>query len=168
MGDVPDGPDLERVTSLLDRALEGDGGTLVLEGPEAREQLAAARRLARERDMTIRRAKGIEEPYATVGQLLGVHHRLDGSQADAAASAVLTLVSGLARHAPVALLVDATSGVDRPSLRILAGVARRLPDRRIAIVIAIGDGPQPEALEELRRAGALLRPPPPPPPPPRA
>jgi DNA-binding CsgD family transcriptional regulator len=165
--------EVERLTALLD-GIDAAGGALVFRGDPGigkSRLLAEAARLARERDITVLRTRGVHaeshmacaglhqvvRPIRAHAANLPPAHRasLDAAfgVADDAppepfriAMAVLDLLSDVASDTPLLLTVDDAHRLDRPSADVLAFVARRIGSDRIVLVVATRDGePSPLA-----------------------
>ena len=110
-----------------------------------------------------RRARLLEGAAAPAGALLrdGAVPAADATMA--IAHSVLWLCSGLAEEAPLMLVVDDAHWADRPSLEVLAYLARRIAD--VPLLIAIGArADDPDAASDLlsliggARAATVLHP----------
>jgi DNA-binding CsgD family transcriptional regulator len=160
--------EIELVTSLLDSVPAG-GGALVLRGEPGigkSRLLAEAAALAREREFTVLSATGVQSeahlafsglhqllrPVRThaAGLLPAQRAALDAAfglddedatgQQFRLAMAVLDLLSEAAAAAPVLLVAEDAHWLDRPSLDVLAFVARRLESDPILLLAATRDG----------------------------
>jgi DNA-binding CsgD family transcriptional regulator len=154
-----------RIDSLLASAAGGTGGVLLLEG-EAGIGKSALLAYARDeaRAMTQLRMTGVESEaelaFSGLTELLhpimGEIERLPAPQADALLSALainaepanpiavrlafMTLVTTLARDAPVLVTVDDAHWMDQSSLDAMAFAFRRLRDERVAVIGAARTG----------------------------
>jgi predicted ATPase len=177
--------DEERLLDTLLDEVTIHGQALVLRGEPGigkSRLLAEAARQARERGMAVLTAAGVQSeahlPFAGLHQLLrpvrGRAAELPPTQRaalDAAfgltdevapehfriAMAVLDLVSDVASDAPLLLVVEDAQWLDRPSLEVLAFVARRIESDPIILLAAVRDGYPPvlddAGLPELRLGG---------------
>lgn len=168
--------ELAHLTALLDRACDGSGGALVIRGEAGIGKstlLAAVRREAVDRSMTLLTACGVESeshvPFAGLHQLLtpllsqvdelAPRHRSSlkaaFGQEDSVpnlfgiALAVLELLGEAAAQAPVVFLLDDAQWVDGPTRDVLAFVARRIDAEPVLGIGAIRIGPG----DPLARAG---------------
>jgi DNA-binding CsgD family transcriptional regulator len=165
------------------RALLGAGGALLVRGSAGIGKSAlldAAADIADERGMVVLRTGAVQSearlPFAGLHALLRpvLPHvdALPGPQRNALLSAfgmsddpapdpflialaALELLSEAASHAPLVLLADDAHWLDGATADVLAFVARRLGDDRIAIVAALRDGDPPgvEGSPALAEAG---------------
>jgi DNA-binding CsgD family transcriptional regulator len=161
-------PELERVRALLDT-----GGALLVRGSAGIGKSALldqAAAIAGDRGMVVLRTGAVQSearlPFAGLHALLRpvLPHvaAIPGPQRnsllsafgmsdDAApdpfliALAALELVSEAASHAPLVLLADDAHWLDGATADVLAFIARRLGDDRIAIIAALRDGDPPAA-----------------------
>jgi hypothetical protein len=159
--------EIELLTSLLDGIGTG-GGALVLYGEPGigkSRLLSVAAELARERGFTVLSATGVQSeahlPFAGLHQLLRpvrFHSaRLPAAQRavlDSAfglspepaperfriAMAVLDLLGEVAAEAPLLILVEDAQWLDRPTVEVLAFVARRLQSDPIVVLAAAREG----------------------------
>ena len=177
--------EVDEILDLLDRAMQGRGGLLAFEGAAGigkSRLLAAAIEAARERGMTVTRARGgsLEQEFA-----FGAARQLleplvvagDPAQvfAGAAAAAAPVLGHGVANAAtdpgtvlhglywvtanaaesrPLALICDDAHWFDSPSLRFLAYLARRVDELPIAVIV--GTRPPTSTGPEADLLGRLL------------
>jgi DNA-binding CsgD family transcriptional regulator len=159
--------EIQLLASLLDGVADG-GGTLVLYGEPGigkSRLLAAAAGLARERGLVVLSTTGVQSEahlaFAGLHQLLRplrFHSaNLPAAQRavlDAAfglgqepaperfriAMAVLDLLGEVATEAPLLVLAEDAQWLDRPSLEVLAFVARRLQSDPIVLLAAVREG----------------------------
>jgi DNA-binding CsgD family transcriptional regulator len=166
-GVIPVGRDreLDDLAQLLDGALAGRGGALVVQGETGLGRtmlLNQAKQLASARDLQILTATGVPSesnlPFATLGQLLrpllSSLSDIDGeltSHLRAAlglaksltvnpfyvAQATLDLLEAMASHRPILVIADDTHWMDRPSTQVLAFVGRRVEGEPVALVAAV-------------------------------
>ncbi|MBF8186647.1 AAA family ATPase, partial [Nonomuraea sp. K274] len=162
----------------LGRACEGRSGLVVLDGPAGIGKTALAGEfLSAVENAIVLDVSGeegeAELPYGVLGQLAAQAQPvpealacLPGPGAPAPAdplvvgAALLELLGGLQRTAPVVIAIDGVGWGDLPSLRALTFTLRRLrTDRVLAVVIVReSDDPRlPEGLRRLLRGGAALR-----------
>lgn len=169
--------DEERLLDSLLDEVTIHGRALVLRGEPGigkSRLLAEAARQARERGMAVLTAAGVQSeahlPFAGLHQLLrpvrGRAVELPAVQRaalDAAfgladevapehfriAMAVLDLVSEVATDAPLLLVVEDAQWLDRPTLEVLAFVARRIESDPIILLAAVRDG-YPLVLDDAR------------------
>jgi DNA-binding CsgD family transcriptional regulator len=186
--------ELDRVEALLDRARDGLGGALIIRGEPGIGKTAlldAAR--ARAGGMQVTQASGVESeaglPFAALGELAApmLDHlaALPEPQAAALAAALalapadgaanerlaifagfLGLIGATAHDRPLLIMLDDAHWLDRSSAECLGYAARRLGERRVALVIAarpqgeaetLGGGAVEElSLRGLGRSDALL------------
>lgn len=152
----------ELLASLLRHANEGHGGGVVLHGEPGIGKTALLSYVQeRAAGFQVLRAVGVEPEadlaYATLHQLLlpvlGLADELPGPQAQAlnilfgrahgappdpflVALSTLSLLSLLAGEKPVLCVVDDAHWADRPTLKTLSFVARRLDNEPIALALA--------------------------------
>ncbi len=169
--------ELEAIEALLEAALEGLSGVLVIRGEAGVGKTALlddAAELAADRGMQVSRLAGIESEsqlgYAALHRLLSPYwghvERLPDPQRDALKStfgppagppadrfmvalAVLTLLADVATEEPLLCLVDDGHWLDPETQVVLAFVARRLQAERVAMVLATRD------MQPLSPSGAL-------------
>ena len=158
--------ELDEILGLLDSATKGRGGLLAFEGAAGigkSRLLAAAIEAARERGMTVARARGgsleQEFTFGAARQLLeplvvaGGPEQVFAGAASAAAPVLGhgapnaatdpgTVLHGLywitanaAESRPLALICDDAHWFDSPSLRFLAYLARRVDELPIAVIV---------------------------------
>jgi predicted ATPase len=152
----------ELLESLLRHAAGGRGGGVILHGePGIGKSALLSHALEQAAGFRVLRAVGVEPEadlaYATLHQLLlpvlGRAHELPDPQAQALrvlfgraygappdpflmGLSALSLLSLAAGEKPVLCVVDDAHWADRPSLKTLAFVARRLDDEPIAVALA--------------------------------
>jgi DNA-binding CsgD family transcriptional regulator len=173
----------EHIDMLLDAAATGSSGTVVLSGPAGiGKSVLLDHAVTRAARFRILRMAGIQSEttfgYAGVHQLVGPllnrvgtlpdpqRHaleaalgRIDDTEFDRfmVALAVMTLLSDLARDQPVLVIVDDAQWLDDESATAIAFVARRLQAERVAMLVAVRDGPDNRAkferLPRLRLGG---------------
>ncbi|MEV6034655.1 AAA family ATPase [Nonomuraea sp. NPDC052116] len=168
----------ELLESLLRRAAEGRGGGVILHGePGIGKTALLSHATERSAGFRVLRAVGVEPEadlaYATLHQLLlpllGRAHELPDPQAQAlrvlfgrahgtppdpflVGLSTLSLLSLAAGEKPVLCVVDDAHWADRPTLKTLAFVARRLDDEPIAVALAArADEGHSTDLPDLRR-----------------
>ncbi|MEV4583071.1 AAA family ATPase [Nonomuraea jabiensis] len=168
----------ELLESLLRHAAGGRGGGVILHGePGIGKTALLSHALERAAGFRLLRAVGVEPEadlaYATLHQLLlpvlGRAHELPDPQAQAlrvlfgrahgappdpflVGLSTLSLLSLAAGEQPVLCVVDDAHWADRPSLKTLAFVARRLDDEPIAVALAArADEGHSTDLPDLRR-----------------
>jgi DNA-binding CsgD family transcriptional regulator len=171
-----------RLDDLLAEAKAGNRGVLVLRGPAGTGKSALLEYAAERADgcRTVR-ADGVEGemelPFAGLHQLCSslLNHleRLPPPQRDALGTAfglssgakpdrflisiaTLSLLSEAAEEAPLLCLVDDAQWLDRSSAQVLAFVARRLQAESVALVFAVREPVESDALaglSELRLGG---------------
>ncbi|MFG6192158.1 AAA family ATPase [Nonomuraea sp. JJY05] len=168
----------ELLESLLRHAADGRGGGVLLHGePGIGKTALLSHVLEQAAGFRVLRAVGVEPEadlaYATLHQLLlpllGRAHELPDPQAQAlrvlfgsahgappdpflVGLATLSLLSLAAGEKPVLCVVDDAHWADRPTLKTLAFVARRLDDEPIAVVLAArADEGHSTDLPDLRR-----------------
>lgn len=159
--------EVELLASLLDGIQEGGGGLVLYGEPGIGKSrlLAVAAALARERRFTVLSAAGVQSeahlPFAGLHQLLRpLRFRAAGLPAaqravlDAAfglgqepaperfriAMAVLDLLGEAAADAPLLVLAEDAQWLDRPTMEVLAFVARRLQSDPIVLLAAVREG----------------------------
>ncbi|MEV1172145.1 AAA family ATPase [Nonomuraea sp. NPDC049784] len=152
----------ELLESLLRHAVEGRGGGVILHGePGIGKTALLSHALEQAAGFRVLRAVGVEPEadlaYAALHQLLfpvlGRADELPGPQAQAlrvlfgrthgappdpflVGLSTLSLLSLTAGEKPVLCVIDDAHWADRPTLRTMAFVARRLGDEPIALVLA--------------------------------
>ncbi|MDX3103252.1 LuxR family transcriptional regulator [Nonomuraea angiospora] len=168
----------ELLESLLRHAAEGRGGGVILHGePGIGKTALLAHASEQAAGFRVLRAVGVEPEadlaYATLHQLLlpvlGRVHELPDPQARAlrvlfgrahgappdpfmVGLSTLSLLSLAAGERPVLCVVDDAHWADRPTLKTLAFVARRLDDEPVAVVLAArADEGHSTDLPDLRR-----------------
>jgi DNA-binding CsgD family transcriptional regulator len=166
--------ELAALQALVDGARNGSGGAAVVHGERGSGKstlleatAAAARGMQTLRVSGIQSEAGLAE--AGIHQLVWpLLHRFDDlpdvqaaalrgamGQGDAppegllVGAAILTLLTDVARHAPVLVLVDDAHWLDQASADALAFAARRLANERVAMVFAS----TVDATQEFRAAG---------------
>lgn len=161
--------ELARIDAVLDAPESGPG--LVIRGPRGSgvtALVAAAAAGADEREMTVIRTVGVEAeagfPYAGLHQLLrplgaeidtlatpqrdALRSALDAGEADRGrvTTATVSVLSIVARAAPVLVCVDEAQWLDDETCAVLTAVARRAVHEPAAVVIGTHDR---QALEEI-------------------
>lgn len=163
-------PELDRVRALLDT-----GGALLVRGSAGIGKSAlldAAATIAGDHGMVVLRTEAVQSearlpfaglhallrrvlPHAAAlpdpqrNALLSAFGMSDAAAPDPflIALAALELLSEAASHAPLVLLADDAHWLDGETAHVLAFIARRLGDDRIAIVAAVRDGEPPVLAE---------------------
>ncbi|MEV4349270.1 AAA family ATPase [Actinoplanes sp. NPDC049596] len=164
--------ELSALARALDDAVAGRGSSLLLHGPAGTGRSTLARWVeaeAADRGCTVLTTSGVEAerwfPFAALHLLmrpLGDDLVVPGAEADAAtgvhrlAPTVLGLLTGIARRAPVVVVVDDLQWVDRESLAVLGFVARRARGAALLVVGTARTG-DPEDYASFG-AGLLLAP----------
>jgi len=154
-----------QIDRLLERAVGGLGGVLILSGEAGLGKTALLEyAIASASGMTVVRVAGIESemelPWAALHQLcapmLDRLERVPGPQSDAlqttfglkpgtapdrllVALAVLSLLSEVAEERPLLCIIDDAQWLDRESAQALAFVARRLLAEPVALLFAARD-----------------------------
>ncbi|WP_431906591.1 ATP-binding protein [Nonomuraea jabiensis] len=168
----------ELLESLLRHAAEGRGGGVILHGePGIGKTALLSHAVQQAAGFRVLRAVGVEPEadlaYATLHQLLlpllGRAHELPEPQAQAlrvlfgrahgappdpfmVGLSTLSLLSLAAGERPVLCVVDDAHWADRPTLKTLAFVARRLDDEPVAVALAArADEGHSTDLPDLRR-----------------
>ncbi|MEQ4723896.1 ATP-binding protein [Nonomuraea sp. B19D2] len=168
----------ELLESLLRHAAEGRGGGVILHGePGVGKTALLSHTLEQAAGFRVLRAVGVapeaELAYATLHQLLlpvlGRAHELPGPQAQAlrvlfgraygappdpflVGLSTLSLLSLTAGEKPVLCVIDDAHWADRPTLKTMAFVARRLDDEPVALALAArADEGHSTDLPDLRR-----------------
>ncbi|MFF0295746.1 ATP-binding protein [Kitasatospora sp. NPDC004614] len=170
------GAEQAAVGRLLEAAVAGRAGVLVLRGEPGVGKSALLAEAAVSAPGRVLRATGVESearlPYAALSQLLApVLDRVpelpgpqraalervlglsDGPAGDRllVGLAVLTLLGDLAEQGPLLCLVDDVQWADRESVAVLQVAARRLGAEAVALLLATRtDGPELPGLPELR------------------
>jgi len=154
-----------RIAALLDEALAGRSGALVIRGEAGIGKSALLFEAASTDQFQVLRARGLETeseiPFSGLHDLLApildVRSQLPNPQADAIGSAlsvgppvpverlaicagVLGLLSAASRQEPVLILIDDAHLLDHPSSDAIGFAARRLRDDRIAMLLTVRDG----------------------------
>jgi predicted ATPase len=176
----------ERIDRLIDDALEGRAGALVLSGEPGIGKTSLLEYAAgRAGAMTVLRARGIESEaelaFVALADLLrsemGLLERIPAAQAAALRAAlalgppvkgdrftvcagVLSLLAAAADESPVLVLIDDAHWVDHSSLQAVLFAARRLDAECIALLIARRTGVEIGAsgLPELELQGLARNP----------
>ena len=180
------GRELEQLDSLIERAVSGDGGVVVVEGPAGigKSRLLAEARRRADGSMRVLSARGsqlegefafgvvrqlFETRYATPELLTGaaapaaaVFGQLNGSEGAsfAALHGLYWLVLNLAEQGPLLLAVDDLHWCDRPSLLFFAYLARRLEGQPILLLAGLREaepGTDPALLGEIAHDPAAAR-----------
>jgi ATP/maltotriose-dependent transcriptional regulator MalT len=169
------------VDRLLERAREGQSGTLVVRGEPGIGKTALLEYAAGRADgMTLLSARGIEAeaelPFVAVADLfrpvLGSIERIPESQGAAlraalalgppaagdrftVCAAVLSLLAAAAEDSPVLAVIDDAHCVDRSSMQAVLFAARRLDAEGVALLIACRNEPDLDVsgLQELELQG---------------
>jgi hypothetical protein len=170
--------ELAAIDRLLDRALEGYSGAVVVRGEAGIGKSALLEyAAARASGFTVLRAAGVESEaefaFATLHQLLrpvqdGIDQLpfpqasglraafglapADGDQRFLVAVAALTLLTDAAERQPVLCLVDDAHWADRSSTDVLLFVARRLAAEGVVLIFAARDG-TPKTNDDFRSPG---------------
>ena len=154
-----------RIAALLDEALAGRSGALVIRGEAGIGKSALLFEAASTDQFQVLRARGLETeseiPFSGLHDLLApildARSQLPNPQAEAIGSAlsvgppvpverlaicagVLGLLSAASRQHPVLVVIDDAHLLDHPSSDAIGFAARRLRDDRIAMLLTVRDG----------------------------
>ncbi|MEV0383486.1 AAA family ATPase [Nonomuraea sp. NPDC050643] len=136
---VVEGPEGIGKTALINHALGGEAGARVLavSGEESERELPF----------------GVVRQVAAEAALLGLERTGPVGEVDpcAAGQAVCDVIGELQGRGPLAVLIDDAQWADRPSLRALGYVLRRVRAGRVLMLVACRDLADPWLPEGLRR-----------------
>ncbi|GIF74878.1 LuxR C-terminal-related transcriptional regulator [Asanoa siamensis] len=141
--------ELAAIGRLLRRAADGAGGTLLIEGDPGSGRSALLAHAERQAPgFACLRARGqpgeADLPYAALPPSpvpRPTRRPRTAEQRLRSCTRFFDAVVSLSRHRPVLCVVDDADRVDPPSLEVLAFLARRARDHRIAVVFAGTGGP---------------------------
>ncbi|MEV4532607.1 AAA family ATPase [Asanoa sp. NPDC049518] len=141
--------ELAAISRLLWRVAHGSGDVLLIEGDPGSGRSALLAHATRQAPGFVRlHVRGLagetDLPYAALHRLPApppVRRPRTAEQRLRLCTRVLEAVVARSRGRPVLLVVDDTDRIDPPSLEVLAFLARRAPDHRIAVLFAGTTGP---------------------------